>query len=509
VVVFSILAILLSCGRLSVTYPKVTIQGKVQAGPTANAEVQISKLNEDGTVGEVLVKAFTDSEGYFSGELRDIVQNTHLLAEAKGGSYLDEGSQEIIVMAPGEVFRSIISVNGSSVILPVTPLTDMVAVSVMENWKASKNLSEAVSNFTSLVELSTGLYPNDLKYLPRSPSRSLATETPEQRLDAALTGMSSILDKLKVSPERKNAAYLKISNQVAKNGRFELPIPSELRAPEVAGDRLIPLLDSFYSDEGVGLLPIDLKFRKFNFFNTSCGAENAPLEAGQVCCEPNGCPGACTYEDPKKGESCEEEEEPDETCKAKLTEVLEGGPLANDTAVAVQAAGEPAISSESQTANSPNSMGFLDWVQVCLDAGGTVEPTPICDLANASISVCRGNFGDAGISLCGVIPYIGDAGKAGKYGAKIAKACSKVPGLKIAFGRNANQIYHTFRHIDGLVDRAKAIAKITEDLNSAADSLKPGDNIRKVIVDGIELTFNAHKLPDGTINVGRITPPRP
>ena len=71
----------------------------------------------------------------------------------------------------------------------------------------------------------------------------------------------------------------------------------------------------------------------------------------------------------------------------------------------------------------------LDRVQVALDAGGTVEPTPFCDLANAAISVCRGNFFDAGCSLAGVIPIIGDTAKVAKYGNKVRKGAKAAEAL--------------------------------------------------------------------------------
>lgn len=79
----------------------------------------------------------------------------------------------------------------------------------------------------------------------------------------------------------------------------------------------------------------------------------------------------------------------------------------------------------------------------------------------------------------------------------------------IQFGKDANQVSHAFRHIDGVVDRTKAITAITDDLNAAASAIKDGLNIRKVVVDGVELTYNAFRLPDGTINIGRITIPQP
>ena len=77
------------------------------------------------------------------------------------------------------------------------------------------------------------------------------------------------------------------------------------------------------------------------------------------------------------------------------------------------------------------------------------------------------------------------------------------------FGGNANQVYHTFRHIDKAgLSRAKVSEAITRDLASLANSLPDGLTARKVVVDGVELTYHAYKLPNGMINIGRITTQR-
>jgi hypothetical protein len=56
-----------------------------------------------------------------------------------------------------------------------------------------------------------------------------------------------------------------------------------------------------------------------------------------------------------------------------------------------------------------------DAVQSSLDAVGVVEPTPFADASNAVISVVRGNYTDAGLSVLGMVPYLGDLAKGGKY----------------------------------------------------------------------------------------------
>jgi len=66
------------------------------------------------------------------------------------------------------------------------------------------------------------------------------------------------------------------------------------------------------------------------------------------------------------------------------------------------------------------------YVQIGLDAAGTIDPTPISDLAGAGYSIWRGDFIGAGLSLIGIIPYIGDSlGKSAKA-ARIARRIASV-----------------------------------------------------------------------------------
>ena len=52
---------------------------------------------------------------------------------------------------------------------------------------------------------------------------------------------------------------------------------------------------------------------------------------------------------------------------------------------------------------------------VPFDSSGIFDPTPICDGANAIISIAQGNWKDAAYSAVAMVPYIGDViGKGGK-----------------------------------------------------------------------------------------------
>ena len=57
---------------------------------------------------------------------------------------------------------------------------------------------------------------------------------------------------------------------------------------------------------------------------------------------------------------------------------------------------------------------LLDLAQMGLDIAGIFDPTPISDGVSGVISLFRGDWLGAGISVASMIPYIGDLAKAGK-----------------------------------------------------------------------------------------------
>lgn len=94
-------------------------------------------------------------------------------------------------------------------------------------------------------------------------------------------------------------------------------------------------------------------------------------------------------------------------------------------------------------------------------------------------------------------------------GAAVGMMRGKVP--KILFGRVENQISHTFRHVEKAgFDRDVVQQAVTQDLSRMANSLSKGQQYTGAVhVNGTKIEYSAFKLENGTINVGRITPPRP
>ena len=63
---------------------------------------------------------------------------------------------------------------------------------------------------------------------------------------------------------------------------------------------------------------------------------------------------------------------------------------------------------------------WMDWIHTGLDIIGIFDPTPAADGINAIIYVIEGSWNNAAISAVAIVPYLGDAAKAGKYGVKAA-----------------------------------------------------------------------------------------
>jgi hypothetical protein len=82
----------------------------------------------------------------------------------------------------------------------------------------------------------------------------------------------------------------------------------------------------------------------------------------------------------------------------------------------------------------------------------------------------------------------------------------------VQFGNGANQVSHALRHLreagmteDQIID---VQAAIKNDLPAVSGQMIPGKlTIRTITVHGVDVTYNAMKLPNGVINVGRVTLP--
>jgi hypothetical protein len=80
--------------------------------------------------------------------------------------------------------------------------------------------------------------------------------------------------------------------------------------------------------------------------------------------------------------------------------------------------------------------------------------------------------------------------------------------VAVQFGRHANQVDHTFRHvIRAGLDPSDVEAAVRQHLPTVLNQMQPGKTLNQVItVGGRELQYSAYEIQKGVINVGRIHP---
>ncbi|WP_348731307.1 RHS repeat-associated core domain-containing protein [Rheinheimera texasensis] len=149
------------------------------------------------------------------------------------------------------------------------------------------------------------------------------------------------------------------------------------------------------------------------------------------------------------------------------------------------------------TGSGPTGMQTLTPAQQAAGVSTLVDVMPVVgDIKAAAEAVSNPTMANIAAAAVGVIPVVGDAAAAG------IKA-------SVTIGNNANQVSHAFRHTDkaGLV-RENVAEAVTGAVNEAGDKLTPGLNKMSADVGGVKVDFNAYKHEDGSINIGRITPPK-
>ena len=80
--------------------------------------------------------------------------------------------------------------------------------------------------------------------------------------------------------------------------------------------------------------------------------------------------------------------------------------------------------------------------------------------------------------------------------------------FRITFGRDANQAYHAFRHIDELGLSRKSVSKaIYKDVLSVYNDLPNKGIIREILYKNQTLRYGIMKFSDGSVNIGKIYNP--
>lgn len=107
---------------------------------------------------------------------------------------------------------------------------------------------------------------------------------------------------------------------------------------------------------------------------------------------------------------------------------------------------------------------LIDAFQFSLDIVGIVDPTPVSDTASAAISIGRRDWLGAGLSLIGVVPYLGDVAKTWKiprYVQSLKKAIALAKS-DVRFAAHLEPILARFLHALDAIPLNKFSAKMAE-----------------------------------------------
>jgi len=77
------------------------------------------------------------------------------------------------------------------------------------------------------------------------------------------------------------------------------------------------------------------------------------------------------------------------------------------------------------------SMSKVEYATISADIVGIFDPTPVSDGVGAVLSLAQGDILGAGLSIMGMIPYVGDLGKIGKI-AKVAPKTGRALELMLS-----------------------------------------------------------------------------
>lgn len=109
------------------------------------------------------------------------------------------------------------------------------------------------------------------------------------------------------------------------------------------------------------------------------------------------------------------------------------------------------------------------------DITGMIEPTPFSDIAGGIIAVARGDLLSLGTSLLGIVPYVGDLGKLGKW-AKRGVSDSRYATI----ARMVNQYTDLKRQI-AVLSQTKALQKTRAEMWEFYQRSLRGENCAKCL----------------------------
>jgi uncharacterized protein len=113
---------------------------------------------------------------------------------------------------------------------------------------------------------------------------------------------------------------------------------------------------------------------------------------------------------------------------------------------------------------------ILDLTQMALDIAGIIDPTPISDGVSGVISLFRGDWLGAGISVAAMIPYIGDLAKAGKL-PKLLKTVERAVEIASQDARFAERLRPVLEKLKDALD-AIPLDRLPDSIRQPLEAMK-------------------------------------
>lgn len=111
----------------------------------------------------------------------------------------------------------------------------------------------------------------------------------------------------------------------------------------------------------------------------------------------------------------------------------------------------------------------VENLHTLLDAVGVVDPFGVSDGINALIYLGQGDFKNAGISVLGIVPYVGDTAKGARLGAKVLKFADKADDVA-----DAGKALNRAENVENVAENG---GKIAWKRMTAKESKKAAENL--------------------------------
>lgn len=188
--------LLAACGGGSSSASSTAISGTVVAAPVKNSIVRIYKIKDDGSRGDLIATADseTDASGAWRAEIPEGVTGPFFVV-ASGGVYTDEATDVTVTLGDtDELYGVVLKSDKKELISAITPLTHALANRVMNQDKAAGiSADEFVTQIVDDVRMNFGFDPTSK--LPADPNNPSVDSDAAQKQYALLLGGLSELGK--------------------------------------------------------------------------------------------------------------------------------------------------------------------------------------------------------------------------------------------------------------------------------------------------------------------------